>query len=990
MKEAQGSSGGIMILWDKRVWRGELLLVGSQCLTGKFSGIHDDFNWCITAVYADCDTVIRRVLWQELLQMKTSINGPWVVCGDFNVTRFATERTNCNRQNGAMTEFSACIEELEMVDPPLFGGSFTWRRGEDHNCASRIDRFLHCAEWGENFTQINQCSLPKIASDHNPIMLSCGDEGWRKSYFKFETLWLEVEGFKEKVREWWESFNVNGRPGYILAEKLKMLKAKLKEWSKTNKGNWKQRKEDILSQISSWETIQEQRPLTDDEMIQKTHLGMEFEEVAKQEEIAWKQRSRIQWLKQGDKNTKFFHRIATTHKRFNSMEQLEVEGEITKDQIRIKEAAQEFYKNLYKETEGWRPDQRILDVSRISEKEQKAGASNLKDFRPISLVGGVYKLIARLLAERLKQVLDKLINKHQMAFVKGRQIMDAALIVSECIDSRIKEGSPGLMCKLDIQKAFDHVNWSFLLNILSQMGFGDKWLKWIETCIKTVKFSVLVNGEPVGFFESERGLRQGDPLSPFLFILAMEGFNAMMRIATQNRWIKGFKVGGRGAEEREIGHMLYADDTIILCDPVEEQISYIRVILVLFEAVSGLKVNWGKSSLFPVNEVPQIKEMAGILGCSVGKLPTTYLGMPLGNNHKALEIWDGILEKTEKKLSGWKAQYLSLGGRLILINSVLDSLPTYVMSLFPIPGKVVENLDKLRRKFLWQGNKDGKGYSLVNWETALLSKDRGGLGIKNLKLQNESLLKKWLWRYTEERNSLWKEVIIAKYGELNPWCTEITTEPYGVGAWRSIRNLWSQMETNLYIKVGSGTKTKFWKDVWIDQSPLRDLFPDLFQICGNPDANVGDCWTEQGWDLVFRRLLNDWEVERVAEILGMLGGVTINANATDRMLWKHSKDGLFSVNSAYRRGLQVMAGRPTHLWNYFWKGDIPTKVKCFTWLVIKRACLTQEVLQKKGRQLVPRTYIKRVEELDKERGYQEPEEMVEEKDSEGSDEDDDE
>ena len=95
----------------------------------------------------------------------------------------------------------------------------------------------------------------------------------------------------------------------------------------------------------------------------------------------------------------------------------------------------------------------------------------------------------------------------------------------------------------------------------------------------------------------------------------------------------------------------------------------------------------------------------------------------------------------------------------------------------------------------------------------------------------------------------------------------------------------------------------------------------------------------------------------MAEILGMLGGVTINANATDRMLWKHSKDGLFSVNSAYRRGLQVMAGRPKHLWNYLWMGDIPTKVKCFTWLVIKRACLTQEVLQKKGRQLVPRRFL---------------------------------
>ncbi|WMV31779.1 hypothetical protein MTR67_025164 [Solanum verrucosum] len=160
-----------------------------------------------------------------------------------------------------------------------------------------------------------------------------------------------------------------------------------------------------------------------------------------------------------------------------------------------------------------------------------------------------------------------------MAFVKGRQIMDATLIASACIDSRMKGGAPGLMCKLDIQKAYDHVNWSFLLNTLRQMGFGSKWIKWIEVCIKTVKFSVLVNGEPVGFFESERGLRQGDPRSPFLFILAMEGFDSMMRIATQNRWIKGFQVGDRVGEEKEVCHLLYADDTIIFCEPTAEQIS---------------------------------------------------------------------------------------------------------------------------------------------------------------------------------------------------------------------------------------------------------------------------------------------------------------------------------------------------------------------------------------------------------------------------------
>ncbi|WMV13599.1 hypothetical protein MTR67_006984 [Solanum verrucosum] len=658
-----GSSGGIAILWDKRVWKGELVEIGRQSLTGKFTGVSEDFSWNITAVYADCSREIRKVLWEELTAIRGRFVGPWIVCGDFNVTRYPSERTNCRRLSGAMTDFSSCIEELELIDPPLFGGSYTWRRGDNQTSASRIDRFLHCAQWGESFIHIKQNVLPKITSDHNPIMLTCGGWEWKKSYFKFESWWLEVEGFKDKVKEWWDSFNIEGRAGYILAEKMKLLKVKMKEWSKENKGNWRQRKEDILSQIANWEIIQEHKMLTDDEILQKANLAMEFEEIAKKEEIAWKQRSRVQWLKHGDKNTKFFHRIATSHKRFNTMEQLDIEGNIVKDPAMIKEAVQNFYINLYKEAEHWRPDLNIQDVNMITGEEQlwlqrpfeeeeilesirmcakekaprpdgfpmiffetfwevlkdiintlshfhsnqnfeksfnatfialipkKAGASELKDYRPISLIGGVYKIIAKLLAERLKRVVSKLVNKNQMAFIKGRQIMDAALIASECIDSRMKGGVAGVLCKLDIQKAYDHVNWAFLLNVLRQMGFGSKWLKWIEVCIKTVKFSILVNGEPVGFFASERGLRQGDPLSPFLFILAMEGFDSMMRIATQNRWIKGFQIGDRIGNGKEISHLLYADDTIILCEPEAEQLNYIKLILILFEAVSGLKVN---------------------------------------------------------------------------------------------------------------------------------------------------------------------------------------------------------------------------------------------------------------------------------------------------------------------------------------------------------------------------------------------------------------
>ncbi|KAH0634712.1 hypothetical protein KY290_035831 [Solanum tuberosum] len=410
-------------------------------------------------------------------------------------------------------------------------------------------------------------------------------------------------------------------------------------------------------------------------------------------------------------------------------------------------------------------------------------------------------------------------------------------------------------------------------------------------------------------------------------------------------------------EGKEICHLLYADDTIIFCEPTVDQIRFIRLILILFESASGLRVNWGKSSLFQVLEVPQVQSLANILGCRIEKLPTTYLGMPLGYKHKALEIWDGILEKAERKLAKWKAQYLSMGGRLILINSVLDSLPTYVKSLFPIPAKVVKKLDKMKRKFLWQGNKEGKGYCLVKWETVLLSKKDGGLGIRNLRLQNESLLLQWLWRYINEDKALWKEVIVSKYGEASPWCTQMVPDTYGVGVWRTIRNLWQLMEDTICLKVGNGAKTKFWRDRWFDQTPLKEAFPDLFLICVNPEVTIQECWSTQGWDISFRRCLNDWEIERVALLLGKIGQVSISSTEVDIPLWKYNGNGIFSVKSAYTRGLQVTNTNTQCKWNYFWKSSIPTKVKCFTWLVIKRACLTQEVLQKKKRQLVSRCFL---------------------------------
>ena len=192
-----------------------------------------------------------------------------------------------------------------------------------------------------------------------------------------------------------------------------------------------------------------------------------------------------------------------------------------------------------------------------------------------------------------------------------------------------------------------------------------------------------------------------------------------------------------------------------MCDASREQLLYIRMVLIFFEAITGLKVNVGKSEIVPVGEVGNMDALARILCCKVGRLPMSYLGMPLGAHFKDVSIWNPVLERVEKKLSSWKRLYLSKGGRLTLLKSILSSIPTCYLSLFTIPQHIVDRLERIQRNFLWGSSNEVFRYPLVAWDKVVWPVEIGGLGIWKIGLFNQTLLGKWLWRFGKEATHLW-------------------------------------------------------------------------------------------------------------------------------------------------------------------------------------------------------------------------------------------
>ncbi|XP_071695868.1 uncharacterized protein [Rutidosis leptorrhynchoides] len=459
----------------------------------------------------------------------------------------------------------------------------------------------------------------------------------------------------------------------------------------------------------------------------------------------FKQKARVRWILEDEENSKFFHNVIRRRNDKSRIRGLTLNGVWNENPQDLKDAIFEHFRNVFTETNSDRPSLEDLNYPSITSDEASAlelpfdekevhdvvfdcGSTKapdlvsavawfwensdfskgcnacfvtlvpkrsdpitLGDFRPISLIGSYYKIDAKVLSNRLRKVLPSLIGSEQSAFLKDRFILDGGLIVNESIDFLKANNQKSLLFKVDFEKAFDCLNWDFILEVMRCMGFGCKWRKWILSCLNIASISILFNGSPTKEFSLSRGVRQGDPLSPFLFILAAEVLNILSKAAIENGLFKGTEIG---ADKVLISHLQYADDTIFLGKWSRENVYSLRNLLKCFELASGLKVNFQKSCIYGIGvDFEEVSHVASRVGCQVGVFSFTYLGLPIGSKMLKLNYWSPVIEKIKGRLSDWRMRTLSFGGRVVLIKSVLNSLPLYYFSLFQKSGTSIEDMN---------------------------------------------------------------------------------------------------------------------------------------------------------------------------------------------------------------------------------------------------------------------------------------------------------
>ncbi|GFY97543.1 hypothetical protein Acr_12g0000840 [Actinidia rufa] len=394
-------------------------------------------------------------------------------------------------------------------------------------------------------------------------------------------------------------------------------------------------------------------------------------------------------------------------------------------------------------------------------------ATKVEEFRPISCCNVTYKIIAKILASRLSPILEKLVNHAQSAFVPNRSMTENIYMVQEIMQKYSwKRISPRCILKVDIRKAYDTVNWEFLEDALLGFKFPAQFVKWVMQCVSTTSYSILINGSLHGFFKGNQGLRQGDPLSPFLFTICLEVLSRSMEKLCRNPEFNHHPK----CSELAISHLAFADDLILFSRGDAASVSLVMECLQMFGCCSGLNINASKSQVYMAGICQEeMEKIKVITGFSIGQYPFRYLGIPVAAARLTIDQFNPLFLKISEYINAWAGSTLSYAGRSELIKSVLQGVECFWLSILPIPTGVRGKIIALCRNFLWGGKVTVDKKPLVAWAEMCKPRQEGGLGFIDLKAWNMALMSKSLWNLQSKKDSLWVKWVHHVYTKESPF-----------------------------------------------------------------------------------------------------------------------------------------------------------------------------------------------------------------------------
>ncbi|XP_048611432.1 uncharacterized protein LOC125585793 [Brassica napus] len=859
----------------------------------------------------------RDQVWERLTRFSTTRSGPWFMIGDFNeITGHDEKVGGRQRADSSYLPFKQMLSDCGMLEFPFAGDMLSWvgKRTGGMTVRCRLDRAVGNADWHEKFPHSSVKYMRLWGSDHRPILADILVKPMRRSKkFKFDKRWLDNEELRQVILEGWKSPDLP--PEATIMEHISSCRKALGEWRRQHNVNSARLVEELKEKV---EGMYADDNATTEEIASALK---DLSNALKAEEMFWKQKSRVFWLREGDRNTKFFHALTKQRRARNKITQLQdVNGNIVEDEEGLVAVATSYFRQIFESSNPedieealaqvpttitgainenltvpvteWEvklalfamhpekapgPDgmtalfyQKFWDIvkddltlmvnnfliegtvvnglndTNICLIPKTAKPNDMAQFRPISLCIVSYKIISKVLCQRLKKVLPGLISETQSAFVAGRQISDNIMIAQEVFHAlRTKPSgrSKRMAIKTDMSKAYDRMEWSFIEAVMRKMGFSETWITWIMRCITSVKYKVLMNGQPRGNIVPGRGLRQGDPLQEIKDAMGI-----------QNE-------GGMG----------------------------------------------------------------------------TYLGIPEDISGSKCKLFAFLKDKLMHRVNGWTGRWLSKGGKEVLIKSILLALPTYVMSTFLLPLEICENLASAIARFWWSSNPPKRGIHWAKWEKVCLPREEGGIGFRMIHEFNLALLAKQLWRLVQFPDSLVARVLKGRYYKLtSPLRVNSASCPSYV--WTSISAARKLLLLGIRQKIHSGYEVKVWEDPWIPTIPARPAVPVAPVM--HPNMRVSDLIDQIGkdWDVgLLENYVNPEDIPLIRSL------AISSSHRRDTFCWSYTRNGQYSVKSGYWVAQNLLKTAETHeilepsitkLQAFAWKLKAPTKICHLIWQLL--------------------------------------------------------